>query len=416
MAKKQVIIVGAGIAGLVAALELESRNIDVLIVEKSDRAGGRVKTDQVNGFLLDHGFQVLLTAYPEAQKYLDFKDLKLKYFDPGALIFHQQKQTRISDPTRKPAQLLNTLLSPAGTFQDKLKIWQLSQKLKNESEEAIFSRPDETTLKYLQDFGFSSTIIDNFFRPFFGGIFLENELNTSSRMFEFIFKMFSTGHAALPSEGMEAIPRQLKHKLKKTEFLFNFEVVSVNQKQVRLDDDNVLDTEAVIIATQPDKIIKNLQGQFAGYQKVTNTYFSLDHSFIDKPLIGLVPEPDFMINNLCVMSDTAPSYGKKGAALVSVSVNQVPEISLEKFEQNLKKELEYLTGIDQDKFETIKTFTIEKALPIVEDVHYQMYYTETKMYDNIYLAGDYLLNGSLNAAMASGRSAAQAVMHYLKQS
>ena len=413
MAQNQVIIVGAGISGLVAALELEKKNINALVVEKSDRAGGRVKTDKIDGYLLDHGFQVLLTAYPEAKRYLDFPALELKNFDPGALIFDNGNKTRITDPIRKPFQILDTLLSPAGELTDKLKIWQLTQKLKKESIDSIFQKPDTTTLLYLENFGFSRLIIEKFFKPFFGGIFLENELNTSSRMFEFVFKMFSTGYAAIPSGGMEAIPQQLKQKLKSTEFLFNYEVSAINGNDVVLDDGNTLTAEAVIIATQPDKIIKNLQGQFAGYQQTTNSYFTTKQSFIGKPLIGLVPSKELTINNLCFLTDTAPSYSENGKPLLSVAVNHTPDIHFKEYEEKIKEELEYLTGVSKDDFKHIKTYFIEKALPIVNDVHYEMSYTETRILNNIFLAGDYLLNGSLNAAMTSGRNAAAAVVQYL---
>lgn len=414
MTEKDIIIVGAGISGLIAAYELEKRNLDVLIVEKSDRVGGRVKTDLINGYQLDHGFQVLLTAYPEAQKYLDYASLQLKYFDPGAIIMEAgDHHTILSDPTRKPLKLPSTLLSKAGTLQDKLRIWQLSRKLKNESLEAIFKKPSIHTQDYLQAFGFSDTIIHYFFKPFFGGIFLENELKTSSRMFEFVFKMFSSGHAALPAKGMEEIPKQLKEKLSKTDFLFNYEVVSVNGNEVTLDDGNVLTAKAVVIATQPDKIIQKLKGQFPGYQQVTNLYFTTDQSFVSQPLIGLVPSNELNINNLCFLNDTAPVYASHGKSLLSVSVNGIHSNANGEFSEQIKKELTLLTGIRSDQFQHLKTYQIQRALPIVDDVHFEMYHSETQIFDNIFLAGDYLLNGSLNAAMTSGRNAAIAISDYL---
>jgi len=413
MADHKVIIVGAGVAGLVAAIELEKQNIAPLIVEGTDRVGGRVKTDSFQGYQLDHGFQVLLTAYPEAKKYLDYDSLSLKYFNPGALIFQGQKQIRLSDPLRQPSQTFNTLFSKAGNFQDKLLIFKLSQRLKKDSLSDIFSRTEMTTRAYLTSYGFSEQIITNFFQPFFGGIFLESELNTSSRMFEFVFKMFSQGHAAIPADGMEAIPRQLKSQLNSTEFLFNFKVVAVEDKRVELDDGNVLTADAVIIATQPDKILKKMKGQFPGYQQVTNLYFEVDQSFIQKPVIGLIPKNGKLINNFTFMSDTANGYSKNGKALLSVSVNGIHEMSEEDLKTKVVAELTEVSGYSADAFHHLKSFYIKNALPKINDLHYDMYASETKIFENIFLAGDYLLNGSLNAAMASGRSAALAVNEYL---
>ncbi|MDB2427481.1 FAD-dependent oxidoreductase, partial [Flavobacteriaceae bacterium] len=212
----KIYIVGAGVSGLVAAQVLENKGYHPIILEASDRAGGRVKTDIKKGFQLDRGFQVLLSSYPAAQKYLDFKALKLQKLKPGAVIFKKGKQQVIGDPLRDISTLFSTLFSRIGTLSDKFKILQLNLKLKNKSMEAIFSSDEISTKEYLQEFGFSSQIIAQFFTPFFTGIFLENELTTSSRMFEFVFKMFGEGLAVIPQGGMEEISKQLIANLSNT--------------------------------------------------------------------------------------------------------------------------------------------------------------------------------------------------------
>jgi phytoene dehydrogenase-like protein len=163
---------------------------------------------------LDHGFQVLLTAYPEAKKHLDFQELDLQEFLPGAVVFKNKKQKIIGDPLKDPSLVFSTLFSGIGNFSDKFKVLKLNSILKKKSLSEIFSDKEQATLSYLQDFGFSSEIIDDYFKPFFSGIFLETKLETSSRMFEFVFKMFGEGSAAIPRKGMEAIPKQLSQKLK----------------------------------------------------------------------------------------------------------------------------------------------------------------------------------------------------------
>jgi phytoene dehydrogenase-like protein len=218
-------IVGAGISGLVAAKVLEDKGFEPIILEATDRVGGRVKTDVVNGYQLDHGFQVLLTAYPAAQKYLDYKALNLQRFLPGAAIFKKSKASIIGDPLRDISLLFPTLFSGIGSVKDKLKVLKLNHYLKKKSLEEIFNSKSQTTKSYLMDYGFSDEMIKQFFKPFFSGIFLETELETSSRMFEFVYKMFGEGDAAIPKAGIEAIPKQLCQNLKHSTFKFNTKVL-----------------------------------------------------------------------------------------------------------------------------------------------------------------------------------------------
>jgi protoporphyrinogen oxidase len=173
-------IIGAGVSGLTAALVLESNGFRPVIFEASDRIGGRLKTDLIDGYQMDHGFQVLLTAYPMAQKYLNFEQLELQDFLPGATIFINQKKLTIADPTREPSLLLSTLIANPGSLSDKIKIIKLHLALRKKSLEQIFNDPEISTLDYLKRYGFSDSIIRLFFRPFFSGIFLESALQTSS--------------------------------------------------------------------------------------------------------------------------------------------------------------------------------------------------------------------------------------------
>ena len=203
-------IIGAGISGLIAAYELEQKGYKPTIIEKTDSVGGRVKTIDENGFALDLGFQVLLDAYPMANKYLDMDELQLTKLESGAMVYVGDKSYLIGDPLRNLRVLIPTLLADVGSIKDKLKILSLSNKVKRKSIEEIFQSPETTTKEYLEDFGFSSKIIERFFKPFFAGIFLETDLRTSSRMFEFVYKMFGEGYACIPKNGIGEISKQLK--------------------------------------------------------------------------------------------------------------------------------------------------------------------------------------------------------------
>jgi protoporphyrinogen oxidase len=407
--EKKIYIIGAGVSGLIAAYELERAGYSPIILEASDNVGGRVRTDEFKGFLLDRGFQVLLTAYPEAQRYLDYKALQLRKFDPGALILKPGDSFFISDPLRNPSKLLNMAFSPVGSLKDKLKIFQLTQSLKSQSEENIFAETSIPTIQFLRDYGFSEKVINNFFKPFFRGIFLENELQTSSRMFKFVFKMFSIGHAAVPKSGMKAIPDQLKGKLINTQIKYHSPVKKVEGRKIILNSGEELEADSIIIATRPDSLLPQLQGQFKPYRKVINIYFSLNHSFIAQPKIALVTEDQFLINNLVFMTDLSKEYSKNNKALLSVSITKPVEAN-----ENLAKlvaiELAALTKINADFFEHIKTYVIIDALPQLDDMGYAMEAGNTKVADGIFLAGDFLLNGSINAAMTAGRKAAEGVI------
>src|SRR4051794_30875830 len=167
-----VIVAGGGLAGLACARFLHQRGLDVKLLEASDAVGGRVRTDSVDGFLLDRGFQVLLTAYPEARRLLNYQSLKLRTFSPGALIRMDGKFHRISDPFRQPWTLPATHFSAVGNLKDKLRIARLRRHVLAGSIDEIFQRPETSSLDALLEFGFSDRIIGSFFRPFFGGIFL----------------------------------------------------------------------------------------------------------------------------------------------------------------------------------------------------------------------------------------------------
>jgi protoporphyrinogen oxidase len=409
MSEKKIYIVGAGLSGLIAALELEKAGLSPVILEASDRVGGRMKTDIVEGYRLDHGFQVLNTAYPEAKRYLDFQALQLKNFDPGAIIFEGKDSYILTDPLRNPLKLVGMAVSRVGTFLDKVKVFTLTQELKKKSSEEIFAEPSLPTHEYLKKYGFSDAIITNFFRPFFRGIFLEKDLETSSRMFEFVFKMFSQGYAAVPAKGMGQIPEMIKSQLQTTEIRLNSPVASVEGGKILLADGTQLEADRIIVAVQPDLVMKQLEGQFAPSRKVINLYFAAPKSFLGRPMIGLITGQR-VINNLVFMEDVSKDYVPAGKSLLSVTVLDT-ELTDKELIKLVQSELEEISGTKADQFKHLKTYLIPHALPQVGDLKFSIPFTECKVLDQVFLAGDYLLHGSINAAMTSGRTAAEAVIH-----
>ena len=407
----KIYIVGAGVSGLVAAQVLENQGYQPVILEASDRAGGRVKTDIKNGFQLDHGFQVLLSSYPAAQKYLNFKALKLQELKPGAVIFNNGKQQIIGDPLRDISTLFSTLFSGIGTLSDKFKIFQLNLKLKNKSIEAIFSSDEISTKVYLQEFGFSSQIITQFFTPFFKGIFLENELTTSSRMFEFVFKMFGEGLAVLPKGGIEEISKQLVSNLKHTTFQYNTQVSSVSNEEIVLHTGEKLVSTATIIATDASKLVRDAPSKNLIWKSCQTLYFTANKRVIEKPMIGLVSKKDSLINNIFYHTSVATNSNNT-EELLSVTVVKEHQFSEKQLIAAVTKQLKEECTIDHLTF--LAVYHIEKALPDLKDIKYEVSPSESQLSSGIFLAGDIQLNGSLNAAMIAGEKAALQVITSLK--
>ena len=404
-------IIGAGISGLIAAQILENYGYKPTIIEASSTVGGRVKSDVFKGYTLDHGFQVLLTSYPAAKKYLDFDALELQPFLPGATIFKNGKAQTIGDPLRSFSLLIPTLLSSIGTFSDKIKILKLNSLLKKKKIDAIFKTTEISTLKYLQDFGFSDEIITDFFTPFFSGIFLETQLETSSRMFEFVYKMFGDGLAVLPKNGIQAIPNQLKSNLNATEFLFNSPVKDVKDKSILLENGEILESHITIIATDPSSLISNLKNQGTNWKSCDTLYFETKNRTMNKPIIGLIADKNTLINNIFYHTSIGTS-NKTTKELLSVTVVKEHQLNEKELINKVTEELNSKCTISDATF--LKRYLIKKALPKLTNLQYEISSTETKLKSTIFLAGDTLLNGSLNAAMISGERAALGVIQNLE--
>ncbi len=405
---KKIFIVGAGISGLVAAKTLEEKGYRPVILEASDGPGGRVRSDTADGAVFDRGFQVLLTAYPQAQKHLDYGALKLDYFKPGALVFSKEGRSRIGDPLRDLSSLWPTLLAPVGTWSDKWKIFTLSRTLKQKSIGAIFASPEQTTLEYLRSYGFSDRIIDAFFKPFFTGIFLEEALRTSSRMFEFVFKMFSEGHAALPGAGIGAIPSQLAAGLKHTEIRYGQRVQQVKEGRVFLEDGAVHASAATLVAVPMDRETGEIGSSGLRWKGCDNLYFTVPERTFDEGIIGLVAEEDALVNNLYYPFGQAID----GRPLLSVTVVKAHGLDPDALCRRVREELRIYCRIEAG--DLVRRYRIQQALPDVSDVQMALSSGQSQLSDQVFLAGDYLLNGSLNAAMASGEAAAMALANSIE--
>ncbi len=359
-----VLIVGAGLAGLCCARRTHQAGLRPLVLETSDGVGGRVRTDRVDGFRLDRGFQVFLTAYPEAKKSLDYQALDLRSFQPGALVRQGGAFHRLTDPWRRPLQELRSLFTPVGSYLDKARVGRLHSQVLRGSLEDCFNEPESTTLQALQGAGFSHSMIDRFFRPFLSGIFLEPDLQTSSRMFRFVFRMFSSGDACLPAEGMEAIPRQLAAGLPADSVRLGARAVRVEAGLVHLASGEVLRTRAVVVAVE-GAAAADLLGEklSAAAQGVTCLYFAADQPPVEEPILVLNGEGQGPVNNLCVPSFVSPAYAPQGQHLVSATVLGIPKQDDARLEADVPDHLAGWYGPAVHGWRHLRTYRIPFALP-----------------------------------------------------
>lgn len=406
------IIVGAGISGLSLGKHLVKAGKSVLILESEDRPGGRVKTDTYNGFLLDRGFQVYLTAYPETMHSLDLNALDMKSFWPGAhLLFEKGKQAVFMDAMRKSSYLWKMITSPVTGFGDKMSLFSLRGRLLNKRNEALFEREEKSTSAIFKEYGLNEQIIQRFLEPFFAGIFLENDLKTSRRMFDFVFKMFSKGEAAVPARGMEQIPVQLAGSMPPGNIRCNTKVTFIDGQQLRTDDGRMFHGDHIILATEARGIVRDyLPGINREYNSVTSVYLEAPQAPYSEPLIALNSLQGKLVNNLAVMSNVSSHYAPEGKALIAVSINGIPEKSDGDLVLGIKQELKAWYGASVDQWSLLKVYRIVYALPDQQSVRYNIPPEKYMIRSGLYVCGDHLLQGSINGALRSGRKLADILL------
>lgn len=412
MTHHQVIIIGAGLAGLACALHLEKQGVPYMLLEASDAPGGRIKTDLVDGFLLDRGFQVLLTAYPEAKSIFDYNELNLRSFRPGALVRYLGQFHRVVDPFREPISAVGTLCNPIGTLTDKLSIARMRIDLSLAAVDDILSAPEMSTMDSLRARGFSQSIIERFVRPFFGGVFLEKELATSSRKFDFLFRMFSTGDTVVPAHGMQELPRQLASRLTAGNIRFGTKVKSISNDTVTLDSGETVAAPHIVVATDErtaNKLLNDTES-IGPERSVSCLYYATDKPPLNEPILVLNGDGDGPINNLCIPSAVSPTYAPAGQSLVSVSVIDAETGgSDDNLEQSVRQQLKDWYGDDVSSWRHLRTYRIHNALP-QKNPPTQFHGTQRYIVKpGLYICGDHMTSGSINGALESGRCVGQLI-------
>lgn len=416
--RRDVVVVGAGLAGLRCAHELHRAGLDVLVLESSDEVGGRVRTDRVDGFLLDRGFQVLNDGYPEARRALDLRALRLQRMDDALVVRRGGRLHRVDNPLGDPlvgpvprpgdvARLATTSLLPLG---QKARLGAYAAQTLALPPSLLLRRSDEPARAAWRRAGISEETIDEVLRPFFSGVVLETRFDTSRRFLDLMFRMFARGHSTLPTRGMQAIPGQLAERLPAEAVQVRTEVGSVAPGGVVTGEGDV-DATAVVVATDPwtaHRLVPGL-GSPPPARGVTTVY----HAAPVWPgqRSTLVADADgSAVANSIVLSAGAPSYAPSGRALVASSVvhedgRAVPD------EHELLRVLGDLHEQDASGWERLAAYDIPQALPAMTAPH--PFRRPVRVGPGLYVAGDHRDTSSIQGALVSGRRAAEAVLRDL---
>lgn len=406
-----VIIIGAGLSGLACGKRLTEAGRPFLILEADAKIGGRIKTDSVDGFLLDHGFQVLQTSYPEVRNQLDLKQLNARYFAPGAIFRINGRFHRIADPTRLPKHFTSTLTAPIGTLRDRFRILRLARRLSNTSVSDIFNSPDKATPDFLREKGFSETMIQRFFRPFFATASLDPDINSSSRVFQYLFRVFTSGEAALPENGMAAVPLQVADSIPTEQIRLNSRVESLIQGGVKLHSGDEIYAKKIVIATEGPQAERLLESPTkAGSIGEYCFYFAAKKAPIDDSFLVLNGDDTGLISSLTVPSLITPSYAPDDAELVSVVVLKSDKEDERLLQYSVLKELATWFGPEISDWRHLKTFYIPHALPKQDPPAPNPTAPREPLPNDIYLCGEHGSVPGNQWALLSGRQAAEQVL------
>jgi phytoene dehydrogenase-like protein len=415
----QVIVVGGGLAGLVAARYLADDDADVELLERRGSVGGRVRSRQVDGYTLDHGFQVLFTGYPAARRELRYQELDLRRFTPGATLARPGTRSVLADPRRDPASLTETLFNANVSFGDMTRLLKLWREVADTDESEVFAGNDETISNFLRGRGFSGQFIERFFAPFYGGITLDRSLSTSAAVFQYTFRMLAGGAIAVPAAGMGAITEQLADDARESgaEVTTDREVEAVETSDdgatVELNGETHA-ADAVVVAADPKRArdLTGIETIPTDARGCVTQYLSLPtHQRLDTGKKLLLNAGGTDPNHVAPLSTVAPEYAPAGRELLSATFLGEEERSDEALAARVREAL--AAWYPERRFDDLELLATDR-IPFAQFVQPPGFYRSLPATDapdgKVYLAGEYTNWSSVHGAMESGRAAARGVL------
>ncbi|KAF2777009.1 NAD(P)/FAD-dependent oxidoreductase [Streptomyces sp. OM5714] len=397
------VVVGAGLAGLACALDLCRAGWRVALLEASDGVGGRMSTDRRDGFLLDRGFQVFNTSYPQVKRRLELRSLRLRPFTAGVVAHTSHGPVRLADPTREPGAARTLLPGRALSARDLAALAALTARdavLPVSTTRRCRDRPTSAALSAV---GLSDAVIADILRPFLSGVFLEDRLETSARFFHLVWRSMVRGSLCLPAEGIGAVPARLAEGLPDGVLRLGTPVAEATGTGVLLEDGSEVPARAVVVATDPATATRLLPGLTVPDTRTVTTYYhATDSPPTTEPI--LMVDSSGAVLNTCVLSAVAPTYAPPGTGLVSTSVlgTNPPGRA-----QAVLRRLAELYGTDTSGWHQIAARTVEGALPAMLPP-WSLSRT-TRLDSGRYVCGDHRATGSVQGALASGTRAAREV-------
>lgn len=411
-----VVVVGGGLAGLVAARRLASRGAEVTLLEREESVGGRVRSVHEDGYTFDRGFQVLFTAYPAAARELDYDALDLRRFKPGAVLARPGERSVLSDPFRDPGALAQSAVNTEVSTLDKLRTLGLRRRLSGVDPEGFFDGGDQTIRAALLERGFSERFVENFAAPFYGGITLDRSLASSQATFDYTFAMLSRGDIAVPADGMGAISERLADAAREAgagiETGRTVEAVEADADGATASvGGETIEADAVVVAADP-RNARELTGVGSVPTEArgcVTQWYSFDGELETgrRLLLNAAGEaPNHVVDHTAV----APEYAPDGETLLSATFLGEPEESDEELATRSRETLS--SWYPARAFESLSLLHTDR-IPFAQSVQPPGFYADLPGVrapgGSVYLAGDYTEWSSIQGAMESGTRAAEAV-------
>ena len=401
----EVVVVGAGLAGLSEAIRLAEAGCDVHVLEASDGAGGRLATEVVDGFVVDRGFQVLNTGYPRVAADLDLDALELGWFRRGAVVHVGDRSHRVVDPRSAPRAVPDTLRAPIGSLVQKAAVAAFSLRAGYTPVPRLLAAPEATAEEALRRAGVGEPALERFFRPFLSGVLLESELATSSRYVDLLWRSFVRGAIGLPARGMQSVGEQLAARLGTERLHRGVRAGRVSGDSVTCDA-GVVRADAVVVATDPDGASALVPGLDASAPRQVTTHVHVLPASPGSDRLIVLGTPEGRVVNSAVLTDVQPRYSPDERALVASSTLAPTR------EAEIREEVARLHGVAAADLAHLTTVTVIGAQPAA--LPPLQLRRPVDLGGGLFVCGDHRDTPSIQGAMASGARAARAVLRRLR--